>query len=102
MNTNPWRPITTAPKDGTKIWCWLHDKGIMLMHWMSAADNASESGGEPEDYIACWVLSSDPTDDWHPEFWIPIDAIQPPSGVILVKDGHQARWRHEVKAQPDR
>lgn len=38
------KPIETAPKDGTKIWGWLYDTGIVLMHWMTAQQNADEAG----------------------------------------------------------
>ena len=85
-----WLPIETAPKDGTKIWAWLYDTGIVLMHWMSAEENAAEDGnGNPDDYLSCWVLSGDPTDDYSPKFWLPFDAIKAPPGCAWTG----RRWR---------
>ena len=84
-----WQPIATAPKDGTKIWAWLYDTGIVLMHWMSQEDNAAVDGGDPEDYISCWVLSGDPRDDYSPKFWMPYEAITLPPGVVWTG----SRWR---------
>lgn len=28
-----WRPIETAPKDGTKILAWYDGQGHLLVHW---------------------------------------------------------------------
>lgn len=28
-----WRPIETAPKDGTRIWCWFPDYDAYVVHW---------------------------------------------------------------------
>jgi len=86
-----WRSIETAPKDGTAIWGWLYDSGIVLMHWMTAAQNAAADGSdEPEDYIACWVKSGDPDDgDWSPKFWKPFGEIGVPPGVAWMGK----RWR---------
>lgn len=89
-----WQPIETAPKDGTKIWAWLYDTGIVMMHWMSAEENCAEDGGDnPGDYISCWVLSRDPRDDYAPSYWCPLESIQPPPGVTWVSDGNSGRWR---------
>lgn len=93
-----WKPISCAPQDGTKIWAWLYDKGIVLVHFMTAEQSALEDGGDPNDYMACWVLSNEPSDDYHPKFWLPFDAIPTPPGVIMVHDDPRIMWRDATKA----
>lgn len=91
-----WRPISEARKDGTKIWGWLYDSGIVLMRWMTAQENADEAGDpeNPDEYIACWVKASEPSDgEWHPKFWLPFEAINTPPNVIWVSDADTGRWR---------
>jgi len=86
-----WQSIETAPQDGTKIWGWLYDSGIVLMHWMTAEENAADDGSDnPDDYISCWVKSCEPEDgDWSPKYWKPFDSIGIPPGVKWTG----RRWR---------
>lgn len=92
-----WKPIETAPRDGTKIWGWMYDSGIVLMHWMSAEENAAEDGSDnPDDYISCWVKSGEPDEDAWPKFWQPFDAIGVPPGVVWTG----SRWRNVDQSPP--
>lgn len=85
-----WKPIKTAPKDGTRIWGWLNDNGIHLMEWRTSEQNAADAGSDnPDEYISCWCKCADNLDEWCPEFWLPQDAIVPPPGVALNAYG----WR---------
>lgn len=92
-----WQTVETAPKDGTRIWGWLYDEGIHVVHWTTAEENAEEAGGEPDEYISCWVKSGEPEDgEWSVKFWLPIDAIAVPPGVV---PGPNGRWRDERRAE---
>lgn len=86
-----WQPISTAPKDGTIVWAWLYDTGIVAMRHMSAEEAWEEDGcrGEPADYMDGWISIEDPDDCWEPKWWQPMDAIGVPPGVVMI-DG---RWR---------
>jgi hypothetical protein len=86
-----WKTMDTAPQDGTKVWGWLYDTGIVLMHWMTAEQAAAEEDGDPEDYEAGWVMSKEPDDYYTPRFWKPLDAIGVPPGVAWIED--ENRWR---------
>jgi len=89
-----WQPIKTAPKDGTKVWAWLYDSGIRQVRFVSAEQSAADEGGEPDDYVDCWL--DDTGDDWGPAFWAPLSAIPIPSGVIEARDGTESKWRDEA------
>ena len=86
-----WRRISTAPKDGTFIWGWLNDEGIHLMRWVTAEENAAkDGGGEPDDYISCWVKVCDEGDgEWSPTFWLSRGFIAAPPDIGIVDN----RWR---------
>lgn len=64
------------PKDGP-FWGWLHDKGIHIMEWRTAAVFAEEDGGDPSEYDGCYCILSD-ADDYDPQFWAALDAISIP------------------------
>lgn len=86
-----WQPIKTAPRDGSKIWAWLYDTGIKRVRFVSAKQSAADEGGDPKDYIDCWL--DDDGDDWGPKFWLPLNAISIPASVIAVEDGEKTKWR---------
>ena len=67
-----WLPIDTAPKDGTPI--WTHTRGddcARLLHWETAEELADRFCGNPDEYVAGWVLESDPDSEWYPGYWLP-------------------------------
>lgn len=74
-----WQPISTAPKDGTKILAYIHidDGDIGVMKWMDFGQG-----------LAVWVwadeLMGDVDPDPHqPTHWMPL----PPAPVGIGKDG---------------
>jgi hypothetical protein len=67
--------METAPKDGRLVWAFLYDSGIKLVRWSSALHDEA------------WVEANDPDNDWVPEFWAPLEAIQLPNG-IRIEDRH--------------
>lgn len=76
---NEWKPIETAPKDGTKVWAYLFQTGIRIVEFESAQDAADRYGGDPDDFEGQWVESLQKDEAWEPLWWLPYDAIpQPP------------------------
>lgn len=73
IDDRKWKPMETAPKDGAKVWGWLDNGSIVLMHWNG--------------HIGSWDTFA--PDICEPRFWKRFDAIGIPPGVSLV-DG---RWR---------
>lgn len=69
-----WRPIETAPKDGTRIWCWFHyddeDSGAYAVRW--DRNEYEESKNWTLDDGESATLSYDP-----PTHWMPLP--QPPN-----------------------
>jgi Protein of unknown function (DUF551). len=42
---NQWRPIATAPRDGTRVLVYFKGKGVREVHWTSRwSDNPVEDG----------------------------------------------------------
>ena len=41
--SHAWRPIETAPKDGTEILGWREDAGTLVIRWTSANEFLTES-----------------------------------------------------------
>jgi hypothetical protein len=76
-----WRGIESAPRDGSPIWAWLNETGILLMRWATPQECADEEGGEPDEYEGCWVEVVDFDNDWQPRHWAPLDAIPLPPGA---------------------
>ena len=73
-----WQDISTAPKDGTPIWAYLYDAGIRLVRWGAAEEWAAEHGGEPDEYISCFVEVGIKEEAWAVRYWLPANAIPAP------------------------
>jgi hypothetical protein len=76
-----WRPIAEAPTDGTPVWAWLNETGILLMRWATPEECARAEGGRPDEYDGCWVEVADFDNDWSPSHWAPLEAIPLPPGA---------------------
>lgn len=75
-----WRPIATAPKDGTEIIGYRADHGVFTLRWADADEFAAHSaGGDPlgrcEEFSYWWH------DRWgwlegelQPTHWMPLPA----------------------------
>jgi hypothetical protein len=78
-----WRPISEAPQDGTLIWCWLYDTGILLMR--QEHDEAFD--------LDDWVSVAD-GERYSPTHWVPFNEITPPPNVKLLDVRGGKRWRN--------
>lgn len=75
-----WRPIESAPKDGSEILTWREDTGVLLLRWASATefmtqaeldlldeDEATEPGWFCADYDGgCRLDGADIPTHWRP------------------------------------
>lgn len=43
-----WRPIESAPRDGSEILTWREDTGVLLLRWASAAEFMTQAEQELE------------------------------------------------------
>ena len=77
-----WRPIKTAPRDGSPIWGFLHETGILLLRWATPEECAAEEGGDASNYDGCFVQVSDFDEEWSPAWWLPLDALPLPPGTV--------------------
>ncbi len=73
--TTKWLPGKDAPKDGSLFWGYLYDAGIKKLRWSSPEDAAAKEGGDPEEYYGAFVDARDHTDEWTPEWFLPLSAI---------------------------
>ena len=54
-----WKPIDTAPKDGTEIIGYRPDQGVFVFRWADmlefvARDSASDPAEDYDEDFACW------------------------------------------------
>jgi hypothetical protein len=90
-----WKPIETAPKDGTLIWAWLYHKGAHLMRWETADEVAAQEGGSPDEYEEGWIDIHQPSEHWYPKFWLPKEALPEPPETRVI--GERAMRCYEAK-----
>ncbi|KTS09761.1 hypothetical protein SB2_11960 [Methylobacterium radiotolerans] len=69
--TGNWRPIVTAPRDGTEIWIMDPDAGAFIMRW-----NAHQKNGLFPGLVGMWAASDgsctwQEADGFGPTWWKP-------------------------------
>lgn len=68
-----WKPMATAPKDGSFILAKLAHGDPKKVRWASAEESADLRGGEPDDYFDVW--EDEDGGDWaDPRGWKPIES----------------------------
>lgn len=76
-----WQPIETAPKDGTEIFGWHRDCGVMMIRWTSceAFCTDAEMRGMSDEAIhqqdwfcADWAHGDRLEGDLIPTHWMPL------------------------------
>jgi len=83
-----WKPIKTAPRDGSEILGWREDCGILLVRWTAPIDFMTTSELEAE-------ASED--DEWMETYdWFYADFV---SGGRLDGDEAPTHW-HPLPAPP--
>ena len=87
-----WRPIETAPKDGTEILGWRDDAGVLLIRYMAPVDFLidSEMEGLDEDsanqsdwFYADFIAGGRLEGDEAPTHWIPLP--NPPEDSCITQ-----------------
>lgn len=75
-----WKPIETAPKDGTELLLWRADSGVILARWIAPCDfltdeeiekNHADDSEEPDWFHADYVQGGRITDG-APTHWMPL------------------------------
>lgn len=76
-----WKPIETAPKDGTEILVWREDAGILLARWIAPFDFLTEkesenipNADEPDWFCADFVSGDRLSNSGLPTYWMPLPA----------------------------
>lgn len=73
-----WRPIETAPTDGTEILLYREDCGVILGRWIAPCEFLNESE----------YTTMDP-DSWETSDWFGADFV---AGYRITNDGDPTRW----------
>ena len=88
MTTGQWRPIETAPKDGTEVLAWREDSGAFIARYtcMEAFMTSSELVGYDDDTIfqsdwfyADFVQGDRLEGNLMPTHWMPLPEPPKPS-----------------------
>lgn len=83
MAETKWRPIETAPKDGTRILVYVPDsENVLSVYWDGEFDFRCDDNGKTE-YSGAWTddavesFAYEEKASYNPTYWMPLP--QPPS-----------------------
>jgi hypothetical protein len=68
MSVTEWRPLETAPKDGTPVLVFREDAGVFTAHYAAAVDFVKDGDCEPQ----WWTIDGQDLMADLPTHWMPL------------------------------
>lgn len=96
-----WKPIETAPKDGSYIIAARFEyrdalKWVLHSRWMTQEEAACEYGGDPSEYLPGWTAGENEDENCLPTHWMRLEAPDTRSAII---EADRAATRAAVVAE---